>query len=154
MSEPITIYDEMAWFAAGLAPFGKRVGEVDFERVRDITEKIIAVKGADYVDPNSGDEADLQCQYFELDTETPSCLVGHVLHELGMRIEDLYGHTDSIEELNACASMRHLMSILAVPVSGAAAQYMHKLQDFNDGGLPWGDCAEGADHYVRYGDDE
>jgi hypothetical protein len=56
---------------------------IDKNRVIELLQQAVLVKGDDYVDPRSSNEEE-GCLYFEK-SGAPSCIVGHVLYDLGIR---------------------------------------------------------------------
>lgn len=61
---------------------------IDNQRAIILLREVVAEKGADYVDPNSGDNSPGPCEYTYDDA--PGCIVGHVAFKAGVPIERLH----------------------------------------------------------------
>lgn len=103
--------------------------EVTNDQVTDAIEQIVAFAGGDfiYVRPDR-----THCWYAW--DGKPSCLVGQVLHRLGVELGQLH----EIEESGALAACRKLREtgVIDVPYQSAAALSAAQIQQ--DGGQTWG----------------
>lgn len=110
------------------------------EQVLALLDRVVQAKGADYVYPGiSGD----MCYNFETQG-APSCIVGHVLAELGVtkdqaaevRVDGSAGVNDTVEAL-VKAGWKYTFSIGAVAV-------LYKAQNVQDQRQSWGEALAAA----------
>lgn len=96
-------------------------------------KRAVEAKGEDYVyDGVSG-----ACSYFEPVDQTPSCLVGHVLADLGYTAEDLVGYNYS----NVTDLVRE--RVLEVDRNETLVM-LRRAQNLQDTGSTWGVAVERA----------
>ena len=132
-----------------------------YDQVLPALEKVVREKGADYVyeAPDEG-----ECMYAEYDWSStgypyvgPSCVVGHVLIDLGLTPRDLR-RLDDIEGVGVVVSAARLNVALherGYVFSRKALALLGWAQTVQDDGGTWGHALEAAvDHAGAYGEDE
>lgn len=119
------------------------------ERTLELLAKVVEAKGADYVYPGTAGDT---CYNFEVQG-APSCIVGHVLAELGVtkdqaaevRVDGSAGVNDTVEAL-VRNGWKYTFSIGAVAV-------LYRAQNVQDQRRSWGDAlrmaAVAAEDYVH-----
>jgi len=105
-----------------------------YQSALDALEKAVADRGEEYVYPRQGTSYNSSCLYWHKDEQAPGCLVGLVLHQLGVSAEVL--------ESFGPASIKMLATSLpylgGVEMSPAAIGLMAAVQRYQDRGEPWG----------------
>lgn len=96
---------------------------------------IVEDLGPDHVGVSSG----IGCVYFE--DETPSCIVGHLLHRRGMSAQQMEYAGVNGESFDAA------FIELGIRTSLEARVYLYILQQLQDKGVPWGECKRRADEF-------
>lgn len=115
------------------------------EQVLALLDKVVQAKGADYVYP--GTSAD-KCYNFE-PQGAPSCIVGHVLAELGVTrqqaaefgVDGSAGVHDTVHAL-AGGGWQYMFSV-------GAMNALHKAQGVQDRRDSWGDALDAARRVSR-----
>ncbi len=110
-----------------------RLGRITHERVLDAAAKVLAVHSEDHVDR--------QGRYFDFDTETPGCLVGHILAELGLRYSDI--------AYRNCRPIGTVVNDLDLDISERAMIYLRQAQHFQDLSATWGYATLRAEEATR-----
>lgn len=106
----------------------------------------VALKGADYVDPNAAGPA--ECLYGNSDG-SPACIVGHVLHAWGMNLDDLAG---DVHDLTTGGTYPEVAAALR---EGPVVDILLEAQMIQDAGRTWGSALEAAESTARrYEDDD
>jgi len=85
---------------------------IDKTKALELLDAAVAAEGED--------KTVLVCNYFKEDGETPNCIVGHALSQIGVKLEDLrYNDEFGIEE-DAARTLRRMngMGVTAVRVEG------------------------------------
>ncbi len=108
---------------------------INKKKALKLLEAQIAKKGADYIDPKveSGD-----CMYFKKNGK-PSCIIGHVFSDLGIKPEDTDGLGAAIELGSEWGT-----EIDGFSFTQAAVEVFEKAQNIQDDGLSWGTALESA----------
>lgn len=100
-------------------------------------KKAVDKKGADHI----YERVDLRgvvsaaCAYIDPDTRQPSCIVGHVLVDLGVDPDRL-----ALPGINNLAFNQTLLERLSITASPAALVILRQAQYAQDCGEPWGDA--------------
>lgn len=113
-------------------------------------EKAITLKGEDYVYSNPAypnlTHVESVCNYvhgFGTENAEPGCIVGHVLHNLGMELEELHG-------MEGMPSNSLDLDSISLYLTSKASSLLRGVQILQDKGLPWGtalgEAMEG--HYI------
>lgn len=106
---------------------------LSFEQALAGLEKAVAAKGEDfkYEAPVVDEEEGLtMCMYFSR-TGQPSCIVGHVLADHGVSVDDL-GHW------NEDATVHTLVDHSVLDVDARTTLLLRRAQEMQDNGHPWG----------------
>jgi hypothetical protein len=114
---------------------------IDLAEARALAEKAVSVKGGDYI--YDEDAEDGECSYI-IDGR-PSCIVGHILVDLGYSPEQIHefeGHSavsaiDALEE----------NSSLPIEFSIDAKSYLERVQDRQDMKVPWGEAIQNRPYF-------
>lgn len=111
----------------------------------------VAVKGEDYVyegvDDNGGGDA-MRCYYAR--NGEPDCIVGHVLHKLGVPIEKMEynqetkNNVDVISHKTIHSHFYTLRSEYGINFSERARRLLAVVQGFQDSDYSWGDAVQSA----------
>lgn len=114
----------------------------DVDTVMQALSEVVAEVGPDYrywPDHPIGKFADRMCYYVEIDG-TAGCIVGRVLHRLGIPITEL-----RLWEGAAAFMMRDPVHGKRALLTGAAAQCLSAAQRRQDRNLPWGEALRAAE---------
>lgn len=108
------------------------------DKVREVAQ--------DYPDNVYKAEHDDSCVYFNIGQDgyySASCIVGHALHRLGVKLED-------IEEFNN-GTVNELFEVYMPRVNRDTAtdKWLTTVQDYQDFQMPWGQCVKKADSVLR-----
>lgn len=96
---------------------------------------LAAPMGYVYVNP-TGDRAGetaalINCYYFDYETDEPSCIIGHLLHKLGITLER------DRNSMYAGSILDYLRSEGLLTVSDKARDLILYTQSAQDRGVPW-----------------
>jgi hypothetical protein len=114
--------------------------------VVELLNRAVAEKGADYEYPRAGGE----CFYFEPDG-TPSCLIGNVLAQKGVKLEDFVVIEDGQPwDLNSGESVFSLDAYGFIKTTGETQDILTRAQRMQDDGYSWGEALDLATMGVDY----
>jgi hypothetical protein len=121
-------------------------------------KKALAVKGEDYVYErpkfplNDGLTIEA-CAYFTAEGQ-PSCIVGHVMADLGHTINDLDQIASSYDgTFNTGATASTAMDYLGYELDEKTRCLLSVAQDYQDSGHRWGEAVEVAVEYASHVDE-
>lgn len=105
------------------------------ERTLELLKQAVGERGADFVFPvewkmNTSDEVEGMCTYVQPRKSGPACIVGYVLHEYGVRLE----------ELAAVEGQTAFGVATAFGADGVSAEILLDAQIQQDGGATWDDA--------------
>lgn len=83
------------------------------------------------------------CEYWSETSKRPKCLIGRLLHKLGVKPAVLRKLDGSLIDYSATISSNTALSILrenGVVFTQAGLDYCADVQDNNDERKPWGEC--------------
>lgn len=104
--------------------------QITYETLVSLAEDAIALKGEDFCYQKP--EGALDCKYVY--GNTPSCIVGHMLHALGHPLTQLSQFEGkSAEEIFHC---------LEYVLDRQQMDFVYRLQGQQDSGIPWGRSLE------------
>lgn len=108
---------------------------INAQQALQMLREAVAAKGADYVyrEQDRDDGGFVQCVYFEGDG-SPSCIVGHVLAQLGKREQDLRFEGSSTPNTVGIESVL----VDGVELDMGARRVLGAAQRKQDGGATWG----------------
>lgn len=111
--------------------------QIDIDRALDLLRRVVEGR-EDYVyqrlTDGSGEDV---CAYFDLTTGQPSCLVGHVLAEVGVTL-------DTLPDRHNVGSGIHHLDVPGVEMTRGARRVLSAAQRAQDRGTPWGEAAARA----------
>lgn len=110
--------------------------KLSFHQALDGLKSAVETKGENYVYPH------LSCQYFDADDD--GCIVGYVLAQNGMTLEDLRSKCQADEGCNSNLSVIGLVQHEILQVNRATLILLKTAQDNQDNKIPWGVCVERA----------
>lgn len=112
-------------------------------------KKALAVKGEDYVyeqpvfESPSGYTAQ-RCAYFT-PQGAPSCIVGHIMADLGHTVDDLDAPDELFEKTrNVGTDAPRALKHLGYTLDSRAIEVLANAQALQDGGRPWGEAVTDA----------
>ncbi|AGY47121.1 hypothetical protein CN1A_12 [Clavibacter phage CN1A] len=114
---------------------------INLNNVIELLEAAVDKKGREYVDPDALSHT--RCSYAK--DGAPSCIVGHVLVDLGVPVEEL---TDSglgeVSELFNDNDPYYVEIVSRVTATGPALEVLSKAQAVQDQQGTWGDALDSA----------
>lgn len=113
---------------------------IDQKLALELLRKVVEDKGAGWVDPNSADGT--ACQYVDIDTNTPSCIVGHVMVAAGLGAAEL----DYEDDVFGLAQQLRFKG--TADLSGNAISVLMAAQSRQDHGDNWGEALEEAEDWA------
>jgi alkylhydroperoxidase/carboxymuconolactone decarboxylase family protein YurZ len=122
-------------------------------------KKALAVKGEDYVyerptfELNDGITINA-CAYFTPEGQ-PSCIVGHVMADLGHTIDDLAETVTMAGDhtFNTGSTAGMVMDYLGYEIDEKTRSLLSIAQDYQDSGNPWGHAVETAIEFASHVDE-
>lgn len=118
---------------------------IDVNTVLRQMDKVVNKKGVDYVYTEEFDT----CNNFDARTGDPRCIVGHILHALGVKFEDCRHGGAVGTTVNALRATRPELTFTL-----GAVMTMQAAQTAQDGGVSWGqarDIGRGVTHALSSG---
>jgi hypothetical protein len=114
--------------------------DVNLERVVETAKMVVAERGADYVYKRPTNTFGVPtCLYVDVDRDQPSCLVGHVLHRLGVPLETLKSADQfSFPATDVC---HDLLGGSAFD-DGEISHFLDAVQSRQDIGRTWGEALQ------------
>lgn len=104
---------------------------IGFDEAQRTASEVIAEYGAEYRYEQVAIEGDdPACVY--VDAGAPSCLVGHILHRLGVPLGRLEDNN------NTGVGDRRFLTEVGVQADDRVAYFLEQIQEEQDSGLPWG----------------
>lgn len=119
--------------------------KISFSQALDLAQMAVADKGEDYVyqRPFYAPLGHTVCAYYD-ESGQPSCLVGHILHGMGLRTRG---------RKNFC-SVAELAEIGVISIDAKTNYFLGFLQSSQDIGIPWGTAlAQALAHYKTFADE-
>lgn len=122
---------------------------VTYAETLELFRQPIALKGEDYVyERNDSDDDTLVCYYAK--NGEPSCIVGHVLHALGVSIEDMtHGYRRGpLSEGFIGENLLKLTELYGLQFDTQSTVFMSRIQRHQDNEEPWGEAYSAAKEYA------
>lgn len=126
------------------------------EQVIDVMRAVVAEVGPGFVyeRPAPSDTYGDVCMYVHTDdagNPRPGCIVGHVLHRLGVPLDVLASH----EKNGAMGMINALQARHVISMTETVRCMLHNMQSDSDDGRPWGAIVSEnieAYHRIKSGD--
>ncbi len=127
---------------------------IDLDKAYQMMLAQVQKNGADYV--YKPPESYGACVYFETDKNAalvPSCIVGHMLSDLGfsspsdlnLRLDvESHGYASDFNASGANTILRRMKNFGFVDIDEEAIAFLTTVQDHQDNGMPWGRAVEEA----------
>lgn len=113
---------------------------IDQKLALELLRKVVEDKGAGWVDPRTA--AGLDCQYVDTATNTPSCIVGHVMVAAGLGVAEL----DYEDDVFGLAEQLRFKG--AADLSGNAISVLMAAQIHQDNRGNWGGALQEAEDWA------